>query len=219
MWLFCGALPWVWTLYEPILGYQMTQVSQKLWKAWAIAFVCMLLMGGCREIKPVSATVKTVLFFFYDNFAWITTCTDILILVCTFPGTVILVLAFLLMHTLTLALYHAVRAPIHFSMAIPRNWLPAVWRDPIVQIGHWIARINPNTRPSKLDHWSDQARTTSGDMICLFWDVTMNLFLLSFLLLLQEGMTALHWASEVGHINVVRMLQAAGAQQKGHGKK
>lgn len=37
--------------------------------------------------------------------------------------------------------------------------------------------------------------------------------------LLQEGMTALDWASEVGHVNVVWMLQAAGARHKGYGKK
>ena len=37
--------------------------------------------------------------------------------------------------------------------------------------------------------------------------------------LLQDGMTALIWASEMGHVNVVRMLQAAGARHQGHGKK
>ena len=42
---------------------------------------------------------------------------------------------------------------------------------------------------------------------------------MSFLLFPQEGMTALNWASEVGHVNVVRMLQAAGVQQEGYGKK
>ena len=39
------------------------------------------------------------------------------------------------------------------------------------------------------------------------------------LLLLQEGMTALSWASEAGHVNTVRMLEARGAQRKGYGKK
>jgi len=39
----------------------MTQVSQKLWKAWVLAFVYMSLMGGCRELKPVSAAVQTAL--------------------------------------------------------------------------------------------------------------------------------------------------------------
>ena len=38
-------------------------------------------------------------------------------------------------------------------------------------------------------------------------------------LFLQEGMTALNWASEMGHVNVVRMLQAAGARHQGCGKK
>jgi len=33
MWLFYGKLPWARTLYEPISGYQMMQVSQKHWKA------------------------------------------------------------------------------------------------------------------------------------------------------------------------------------------
>ena len=42
---------------------------------------------------------------------------------------------------------------------------------------------------------------------------------MSFLFLLQEGMTALKWASEAGHVDIVRMLEAAGAQRKGHGKK
>jgi len=37
----------------------MTQVSQKLWKAWVLAFVCM--MGECRELKPFSAAVQTAL--------------------------------------------------------------------------------------------------------------------------------------------------------------
>ena len=32
-------------------------------------------------------------------------------------------------------------------------------------------------------------------------------------------MTAVIWASETGHDNVVKMLQAAGARYKGHGKK
>ena len=165
MWLFYGGLPWAWTLCEPISGYQTTQVSQKLWKAWVMAFVYMLLMGGCREMKPVSAAVQTALQILllameflcgvicerYDsplhatyrhncvyvgtliswrnrliirvdsgaaNHPWmkLTTTTDqsydlmfhlayillALILVCTCPGTVILVLAFLLTHSLTL---------------------------------------------------------------------------------------------------------------------
>ena len=46
---------------EPISGYQMTQVSQKLWKAWVLPFVYMLLMGGCKEMKPVSAAVHSSL--------------------------------------------------------------------------------------------------------------------------------------------------------------
>ena len=32
-------------------------------------------------------------------------------------------------------------------------------------------------------------------------------------------MTALNWASEMGHVSVVRMLQAAGARHEGCGKK
>ena len=42
---------------------------------------------------------------------------------------------------------------------------------------------------------------------------------MSFLLFPQEGMTALSWAFEVGHVNIVRMLQAAGVQHEGYGKK
>ena len=38
-------------------------------------------------------------------------------------------------------------------------------------------------------------------------------------LLIQEGMTALNWATEVGHVNVVKMLEAAGALRKEYGKK
>ena len=47
----------------------------------------------------------------------------------------------------------------------------------------------------------------------------MNISLMSFLFLLQEGMTALNWASEASHVDIVRMLEAAGAQRKGYGKK
>ena len=39
----------------------MTQVSQKLRKAWVIAFVYMSLMDECREFKPVSAAVQAAL--------------------------------------------------------------------------------------------------------------------------------------------------------------
>ena len=46
---------------EEVSGYQMTQVSQKLRKAWVIAFMYMSLMGQCREFKPVSAAVQTAL--------------------------------------------------------------------------------------------------------------------------------------------------------------
>ena len=39
----------------------MTQVSQKVLKGWVLPFVYMLLMSGCKEMKPVSAAVHTAL--------------------------------------------------------------------------------------------------------------------------------------------------------------